>query len=556
MEVVLIVSTCALALLAWRLNASLRDEKKTSFNIKTDLENCRRELEETNQSLLQKTKEFHVLTDALSPVVWTATADGLIDFYSRRWDEYTGLNFRDTSGNNWQQVVHPDDLSPCMEHWSACLKTGESFQFEYRWRGQDNVYRWFLAQAESLRDQDGKILKWFGTSTNVDVLKRHAELLEQEVNARTRELTESERKFKAIFDHTFQLIGLLDPDGRVIDVNQTALDYQNTTSKQVHGQFFWETPWFAHSEEVKKQIRDAVTSVSQGDFVRFEVDHLKPSGEPALVDFSMKPVFGENRTVKYLIPEGRDITERKVQEEKLRSIAEKLASSNHDLQQFAYVASHDLQEPLRTVISFSNLLKKKAGDSLSADAQKYLDVIVESVERMQQLIRDLLLYARVETQGQALVPVDLNVPINEAIKSLETLINETQTEIVFDAMPEVIGDSSQLSRLFQNLINNSIKFRSDKLPKIKIRVTEENGHAKLSICDNGIGISMEYAERIFEIFQRLHSINQYPGTGIGLSVCRKIVERHGGHISLQPSDEGTTFVLTLPLSPKTVDNST
>lgn len=483
-------------------------------------------------------------------MVWTATADGLIDFYSRRWDEYTGLHFEGTSGNNWQQVVHPDDLAPCMARWSDCLKTGESFKFEYRWRGTDNVYRWFLAQAESVRDHDGKIIKWFGTSTNIDALKRHAEILEEEVRERTRELAESERKFRAIFDHTFQLIGLLEPDGRVIDVNQTALDYQNTTAEDVTDRFFWETPWFAHSEEVQQQIRDAVSAVSKGDFVRFEVKHMRPSGTPALIDFSMKPVFAEDNGVKYLIPEGRDITERKEQEERLRQLAERLASSNHDLQQFAYVASHDLQEPLRTVISFSNLLKKKTGDSLSPDAQKYLVVIVESVERMQQLIRDLLLYARVETQGQPLVPVDLNTPLTNAIKGLEASISETETKIIFDELPEVLGDENQLARLFQNLLSNSIKFRSEKPPEIHINVSEEDGNAKLSISDNGIGISMEYAERIFEIFQRLHSISQYPGTGIGLAVCKKIVERHGGNITLQPSSEGTRFELTLPLSRK------
>ncbi len=555
MEVALALSTCAIAVLFWRLNASANSEKKASSSLKIELEKCRRELEETNQSLLQKSKEFHILTNALSPVVWTATADGFIDFYSRRWDEYTGLNFKDTSGNNWQQVVHPDDLSPCLEKWSECLKTGDLFQFEYRWRGKDNIYRWFLAQAESVRDQEGNIIKWFGTSTNIDVLKRHAEILEEEVKKRTNELAESERKFRAIFDHTFQLIGLLEPDGRVIDVNQTALDYQSTTAQQVTDHLFWKTPWFAHSEEVQKQIQDAVTAVAKGDFVRFEVKHLRPSGSPALFDFSMKPVFAEDGTVKYLIPEGRDITERKVQEEKLQQLAERLASSNHDLQQFAYVASHDLQEPLRTVISFSNLLKKKAGNSLTPDTQKYLEVIVESVERMQQLIRDLLLYARVETQGEPLVPVDLNAPLTDAIKGLEAAINETETKIIFDELPQVLGDANQLTRLFQNLLSNSIKFRSEKQPEIRISVLEDKNNAVLSISDNGIGISMEYAERIFEIFQRLHSVSKYPGTGIGLAVCRKIVERHGGNITLKPVKEGTTFELTLPLARKEVDQS-
>lgn len=556
METALALSTLAIAILAGWLAVSLRRAQALATDLKARLEQRDHELEESNQLLLQSSAEFQVVADTLTPVLWVTTADGLLSYYSKRWDEYTGLQFTETSGSSWQQVVYPDDLGPCLDQWAGCLKTGKPFHCEYRWRGTDGVYRWFLAQAQPVREKDGTIIKWIGTATNIDSHKRQAELLEEKVAERTRELKESERKFRAIFDHTFQLMALLEPDGRIIEVNQTALDHQGLKTEDVNGRYFWESGWFAHSEESQQQMKDAVDAVSKGQFVRFEMRLKPPSGIPSSIDFSMKPVFSQDGTVKYLIPEGRDITERKRQEEKLRELAEKLSSSNHDLQQFAYVASHDLQEPLRTVIGFCNLLNKKAGENLSPDAQKYLAVIVESVDRMQQLIKDLLLYARVETQGQPLVPVDLNKPLNDAIKGLEASIKETETKINFDKLPIVLGDANQLLRLFQNLLSNSIKFRSDKTPEIQMSVKEIGDVAELSISDNGIGISMEYAERIFEIFQRLHSLHKYPGTGIGLAVCRKIVERHGGTITLQPSSEdtkGTTFLLRLPLAAQTFE---
>jgi signal transduction histidine kinase len=231
---------------------------------------------------------------------------------------------------------------------------------------------------------------------------------------------------------------------------------------------------------------------------------------------------------------------------KLDQLANDLARSNKELEQFAYVASHDLQEPLRTVLSFCDLLAKKNRGSLDADSAKYLEIILESSARMQQLIKDLLLYARLESEGNALRQVDLGICLNQAIKALDVAILEAGARITYDEMPSVMGDATQLSLLFQNLIANGIKFRRDEPPQIHIGVSKKDEWWQISCTDNGIGMKMEYAERIFVIFQRLHSRSKFDGTGIGLAVCKRIVERHGGNIAVHSSPgNGSTFTFTL-----------
>ncbi|MBC7999198.1 MAG: CHASE3 domain-containing protein, partial [Leptolyngbya sp.] len=254
-----------------------------------------------------------------------------------------------------------------------------------------------------------------------------------------------------------------------------------------------------------------------------------------------------SRTIKQYTAENRKQLDELESEIEGRKKTEKaLGISNSDLQQFAYVASHDLQEPLRTVISFCDLLAKKSRDTLDDDSAKYLEIILENSARMQQLIKDLLLFARLQSQGNPLSPVDMQICLNQAVKALDTAILEADARITYDELPTVIGDATQLSLLFQNLIANAIKFRRDESPQIHIGASQEGEEWRISCTDNGIGMKMEYAERIFVIFQRLHSRSKFDGTGIGLAVCKRIVERHGGNITVNSSPgKGSTFAFTL-----------
>jgi signal transduction histidine kinase len=224
-----------------------------------------------------------------------------------------------------------------------------------------------------------------------------------------------------------------------------------------------------------------------------------------------------------------------------------LLYSNRELEQFAYVASHDLQEPLRAVNSYAQLLGRKYQGSLDAKADKYLGYIMEGATRMQQLINDLLEFSRVGTRAKELKLTACEVVLSQVLMNLKVAIAECQAVVTHDPLPTIMGDEIQLMQLFQNLISNAIKFHREEPPCVHISVVQQQNDWVFSVRDNGIGMEPEYFERIFTIFQRLHSRAEYPGTGIGLAVCKKIVERHGGRIWVESELEvGTTFYFTIP----------
>jgi light-regulated signal transduction histidine kinase (bacteriophytochrome) len=242
-------------------------------------------------------------------------------------------------------------------------------------------------------------------------------------------------------------------------------------------------------------------------------------------------------------------SERKRAEEALREKTEELARSNRDLEQFAYVASHDLQEPLRMVTSYVQLLAKRYRGKLDSDANEFVSFAVDGALRMWKLINDLLTYSRVGARGKELEPNDCETVLDQSLNNLKVAIEENGAVVTHDPLPTVMADNPQLVQLFQNLIGNAIKFRGNELPRVHVSASRNGSAWIFSVCDNGIGIAPEYAKRIFIIFQRLHSREKYPGTGIGLSICQKIVERHGGRIWVESEvGKGAAFYFTLPAS--------
>jgi PAS domain S-box-containing protein len=488
------------------------------------------------------------------------------------------------------------------------------------------------------------------------------------------DLQRSEQKFRAIFDSTFQFMGLLTPEGILTEANRTALDAIGASLSDVIGKPFWLTPWWVHSPALQTQLQEAVMRAAQGELVRFEAEHILEDGSSVFVDFSLKPVFDETGTVVMLIPEGRDISDRKQimdalreSEQRLQSMMDNstaviymkdlqgrymminhryetlfhldrnevkgktdhdifpreiadvfqandqavivagvaleseelapqddelhtylstkfplfdsegkiyavcgmstdisdrkaaevellqqkqdLARSNAELQKFAYVASHDLQEPLRMVTSYLELLERRYKGQLDDKADQFIAYAVDGAARMQALISDLLNYSRVGTRGQDFQVVDCTVALNNALRNLQVAIKDNNATITCDPLPSVKADATQLTQLFQNLIGNAIKFRREDPLHIQISAKPTDENWLFSVRDNGIGIESQYAERIFVIFQRLNSRMEYPGTGMGLAICKKIVERHRGTLWVKSKpDEGSTFYFTLPVA--------
>ena len=234
-------------------------------------------------------------------------------------------------------------------------------------------------------------------------------------------------------------------------------------------------------------------------------------------------------------------------EQQLEHYAAELERSNRDLEQFAYIASHDLQEPLRMVRSYLQLIEQRYQGKLDADAKDFIAYAVDGASRMQTLISELLAYSRVGTRGKPFESIDCTAIVKRVLANLSVAIEESNAKVTYDPLPVVVADSMQLTQIFQNLIGNAIKFHSQDLPCVHISATDEHDEWTFSVHDNGIGIDPKNIERIFLIFQRLHTREEYPGAGIGLAICKRIVERHGGRFwaSSEPG-KGTAFCFTIP----------
>lgn len=294
-------------------------------------------------------------------------------------------------------------------------------------------------------------------------------------------------------------------------------------------------------------------TIASGKVWEGEIRNRAKDGSYYWVHTTIVPFMGENGKPEKYVAVRYEITERVLAQEQLKIHTKKLEISNRELQDFASVAAHDLQEPLRKIQSFSDRLLTKARESLADDSKDYLDRILASAARMQTLINDLLTYSRVTTKAQPFVRVDLNTIVSQVVSDLEVRIEQSKGRVTFSDLPVIDADPTQMRQLFQNLISNALKFhRPDLAPVVRVesKAVSRAGMApgfEIRITDNGIGFDEKYLDRIFTIFQRLHGRFEYEGTGIGLAVCRKIVDRHGGIITaVSKPGMGSTFVINLP----------
>jgi signal transduction histidine kinase len=277
------------------------------------------------------------------------------------------------------------------------------------------------------------------------------------------------------------------------------------------------------------------------------IDVVQPGGEAITVTVSSAAIIDPQWQVLGGVMVLQDITTMKAAERELVQNAKELTRSNAELQQFAYVASHDLQEPLRMVTSYLGLLEKKYGGQLDPKAKEYISFALQGSERMRELINGLLEYSRVDNRGARFVPLEMDDAVKDTLVSLKASIEESAATVVADPLPCITGDRRQMVQLLQNIIGNAVKFHGPEPVRVHISYREENKEWVFLVSDNGIGINPKYADRIFEVFQRLHTVSEFPGTGIGLAICKKIVERHGGRIWVESEEgKGATFLFTIP----------
>ena len=357
-------------------------------------------------------------------------------------------------------------------------------------------------------------------------------------------LRDSEERFRT----TFQLAasGICEVvDGRFVRVNRSLCEILGYAEEELIGKSVKEV---SHPED--RDVTDAERRrIHKGeiDSARFEKRYIRGDGAVVWCELAIALVRRADGSPRYEVAVFDDITERKQAEDALREAHEELKRSNAELEQFAYVASHDLQEPLRMVSSYTQLLLRRFGEKFDGDSREFMGYIVDGAARMKQLIEDLLAYSRVGTKGKEFREIELEAALKRALTNLRAAIEESGAAVTWDPLPRVMGDDGQLAQLFQNLIGNALKFRGAGVPRVHVAAVEKQNEWEISVRDNGIGIEPQYFERIFMVFQRLHTKGEYPGTGIGLAICKKVVERHGGRIWVESRPgEGSSFFFTLP----------
>jgi PAS domain S-box-containing protein len=388
-------------------------------------------------------------------------------------------------------------------------------------------------------------------------LERSKDVLELHVQARTQELQKLQRRNEHILNSAGEGIYGLDMQGKTTFVNPAAAKLTGFTLEELVGKFEHEV---FHRIAPTAGSSQTVLLSKDGSNAAEQVFHRK-DGSTFLVEYVRTPILENNRQTGAVVI-FKDITERKRAEETLARKAAELARSNAELEQFAYVASHDLQEPLRKIRAFGDRLKAKLDSTEFTEGRDYLERMQNAAARMQTLINDLLTFSRVISTTQPFVPVDLNAVTREVLGDLEVRIEQTKAQIDVGELPTIDADPMQLRQLLQNVIGNALKFQPPGgMPVVEVRgqilkqpfsnaaePTPDDEICEITVADNGIGFDEKYTDKIFAMFQRLHGRSEYEGTGVGLAVCRRITDRHSGTITARSKlGEGATFIIHLPV---------
>ncbi|RMD84093.1 MAG: PAS domain S-box protein [Candidatus Dadabacteria bacterium] len=392
-----------------------------------------------------------------------------------------------------------------------------------------------LKEAQDrLSDQAAKIV---ATNRELERTMALRDAAEAERAQAEKALIESERRLRAILDNAPAVISVKSLDGRYTLVNRRFEEIFEMNRHQVEGRS--DDQLFPAKMAATYREHDRLVSEA-GAPMEFDETVLTDEGFRTYQSIKF-PLFDARGAPYAICSIATDVTERRRAEEEIRR-------SNEELERFAYVASHDLQEPLRMVSSYTQLLAKRYRGKLDADADDFIGFAVDGANRMHQLINDLLEYSRVGTRGRELEPTDAEEVLATVLADLRVAIEESGAQVTHDRLPVVMADSTQLRQLLQNLIGNALKYRGERPPRIHVGCQRADAPDQWTIYvrDNGIGIAPEHFERIFQIFQRLHGRGEYSGTGIGLAVCKKIVERHGGRIWVESEPgHGSTFYFTI-----------
>jgi PAS domain S-box-containing protein len=523
------------------------DKKKTKAQLVDELTELRRRLAKLegpyagemaiDKNLGKGDAAFRLITETIQDVFWMSTP-GLhkMLYVSPAYEKIWGRS-RETlyeSPTSFTDAIHPEDRDHVLEGIKDHARG--SWDFEYRIVHPDGSVRWIHDRGFPVRDEKGTLYLMTGVASDITE-RKSMEMLLQDQN----------EFFETIFSNIHFLIAYMDDRFNFIQVNNA---YAKAAGKQP--EFFVDKNHFdlyphAENEAIFRKVVE--TGESYHAFERvFEYPDQTGKGL-TYWDWSLQPTTDEKGKVTGLVLSLIDVTDQKKAQEALSEYAQKLERSNKELQEFASVASHDLQEPLRKIQAFGDRLMTKYGEPLGPRGLDYLERMLSASKRMQALIAALLEYSRVTTKAKPFISIDLAEVVREVVSNLEMLLEETKGRVSMAPLPSIEADPYQMLQLFQNLIGNGLKFRQEKCsPLVTVNAQQDDSVCQITIEDNGIGFDEKHLDRIFMPFQRLHGRFEYGGAGMGLAICRKIAERHGGSITAKSTPgQGSQFTVTLPI---------
>jgi PAS domain S-box-containing protein len=518
--------------------------------------------------LEESERRFKTLADTTPVMIWTTGTDKEYDFFNKGWLNFTGRTLEEELGGGWIQGVHPDDLSKRMDIFNSSFNAKKKFSTEFRLMNAEGKYRWVLDEGTPRYDGNGIFMGYIGSSIDVQERKMAREELERKVLERTSELNKTNSELRqqkefvdTILESSVDVVIVLDNELRYVTLNRKACELYGISREEATGRRMIDIFPLIRTSGMYDDLQEALSgqTVHAPNYRSTVLDKHFENFYVPLKDRNDKVygvlVISHDNTAIIKAAEKLESTNKILEENNLA-----LERSNRELESFSYVASHDLQEPLRKIRTFSELVQRHMNNE--KEAKKYFKKIDSSAERMADLIKAVLNYSRLSKKDEHFVETDLNRILSNVKSDFELLISEKGVVIKSTKLPVIRGVPLQLNQLFSNLIGNSIKF-SEKKPRITITsriispaeipvhpgIRPETAYLELIFKDNGIGFEQQYSDQIFTIFKRLHGNQSYSGTGIGLALCKKIVENHKGFIEVHSEPGlGTEFFIYFPVS--------
>ncbi len=504
------------------------------------------EKQKAEKALMESEKRFRMLADQTPMIIYIVEPNeqATMSYFNKTWLDYTGQNYDEALERAWNGFIHPDDLHLVFEKYTEGFRNKEAYTIpEVRLKRHDGEYRWHTFKGSPRFLPNGGFIGHVGVGFDIHERKLAEEALKQ-----------SEEQFRTLADSIQNLTWMARSDGWVYWYNNRWFEYTGAPASEMEG-WGWRSCY--HPEEQDAVMALTTEGLRSEEPFEFTFQMRRHDGEYRWFLTRVHPLNDSNGNVVRWVGTSTDIDDQKTFQEKLEMLVtertQELQRSNQDLQQFAHVASHDLKEPVRKIKTFTLRLEDEFAEMLPEKGKTFINKVQNATDRMIAMIDGVLNYSKADAEKQPISDVDLNEVIDHVEADLEIPINQKNAQIKRGRLPAVPGASLLIYQLFYNLVNNSLKFaKEDTHPVITIsskEVEDVSGrYAAITIEDNGIGFQQEYAEKIFNTFTRLHSKDRFEGTGLGLALCKKIVERHRGQISAKGErEQGATFTILLPM---------